>query len=58
MKLDTVIDEWLESHCSPPTWDNLIKALEGMEWKAIAEKVKEFLATDPEAVRKYNWKCI
>ncbi len=48
-KLQKVIDKWLLSYCSPPTWDNLIKALEGMQWRAVAEEVKEFLKTDPKA---------
>ena len=55
-KLDKVINEWLETWCSPPTWDNLIKALERLKWKSVAEDVKKFLTTDPGAIRKYNWK--
>ncbi len=55
-RLEHVIHRWLESWCSPPTWDNLIEALEGMELRAVAEDVTQFLTTDPVAVRKYNWK--
>ena len=55
-KLESVIHKWLESECSPPTWDNLIEVLERLELRAVLRKIKEFLTTDPVAVRKYNWK--
>ena len=56
IKLDMVINKWLQSHCSPPTWDNLIEVLERLELRAAATDVTKFLTTDPEAVKKYNWK--
>ena len=55
-KLEQVIHKWLESECSPPTWDNLIEVLERLQLKAVLRKVTQFLTTDPVAVRKYNWK--
>ena len=55
-KLEQVIHKWLESECSPPTWDNLIEALERLQLKAVLREVTQFLTTDPEAIRKYNWK--
>ncbi len=54
-KLEKVIEKWLQSHCSPPAWDNLIKALEGLQWTDIVGEVKEFLKTNPKAIKKYNW---
>ncbi len=55
-KLERVINNWLESWCSPPTWDYLIEALERLGWRHVAEEVIKYLTTDPEAIKKYNWK--
>ena len=55
-KLEQVIHKWLESECLPPTWDTVIEVLERLQLKAVLREVTQFLTTDPEAVRKYNWK--
>ena len=56
IKRDRVINKWLQSWCSPPTWDNFIEVLERLELRAAATDVTKFLTTDPEAIKKYNWK--
>ena len=56
IKLDKVIKKWLQSHCSPPTWDNFIEVLERLELRDVAINVTTFLTTDQKAIKKYNWK--
>ena len=39
-KLEFVIHKWIESKCTPVTWDNLIEILDGMGYTAIVEMIK------------------
>ena len=55
-KLEEVLNKWLISYCSKPTWDNLIDVLERIELKACAQEVKQYLLNDKDAIRTYNWK--
>ena len=52
-KLEEVLDKWIESQSTSVTWSYFIKALEGIEMKNVAKKVKDFLKT-PEAVKIYG----
>ena len=55
-KLENVLERWLTSYCSEPSWNNLIEVLRSIDGlNNIAENVKEYLLTNPEAKRKYNW---
>ena len=56
-KLEIVIHKWLKPsrRRSFPTWDKLIEVLEILGWRGVARNVTQFLTTDPEAVKKYNW---
>ena len=39
-KLEVVIHKWIESECSPVTWDKLIEILEGMGYTATVKMIK------------------
>ncbi len=54
-KLDDVIQKWLMTWCSEPSWDNLIRALDSLQWTDTVMKVKKYLKTE-EAIKQYNWK--
>ena len=38
-KLETVLNKWIETHCSEVSWDNLIKVLTELEFIDIVETV-------------------
>ena len=42
-RLEMVLQKWIESSPVPVTWSTLIEALEAIELKIVANKVKEFL---------------
>ena len=52
-KLEEVLDNWIESQKKPVTWSYFIEALESIEMKNVAKKVKDFLKT-PKAIKIYG----
>ena len=54
-KLESIIERWLMSWCSEPSWDNLIRAMDSLKWTTTVKEVKKYLKTE-EAIKKYNWK--
>ena len=50
-RLENIIRKWLETECSPPTWDNLIEALERMKRRDIIRSIKAFQANNDTVKR-------
>ena len=42
-KLEVVLNNWIETHCSEVSWDNLIQVLTELELIDIARNVRKFL---------------
>ena len=53
VKLEEVLDNWIESRNTPVTWSCFIEALEGIEMTNEAKEVKDFLKTT-KAVKTYG----
>ena len=45
-KLEAVLNNWIETHCSEVSWDNLIQVLTELEFSDIAQNVRRFLQKD------------
>ena len=45
-KLEAVLNNWIETHCSEVSWDNLIQVLTELEFIDIARDVRSFLQRD------------
>ena len=45
-KLEAVLNNWIETHCSEVSWDNLIQVLTELELIDIVRDVKRFLQKD------------
>ena len=46
VRLEGVLNKWIETESVPVTWDRLIKGLEEIELRVVIRSVKEFLKTD------------
>ena len=55
-KLEAVLNQWISSHCSDVSWDNLIETLTELSFIDLARDVKSYLQTNPLAISKYNWR--
>ena len=42
-KLEAVLNNWIETHCSEVSWDNLIQVLTELEFIDIVRDVRSFL---------------
>ena len=42
-KLEAVLNNWVETHCSEVSWDNLIQVLTELKFIDIAQDVRRFL---------------
>ena len=45
-KLEAVLNNWIETHCSEVSWDNLIQVLNELEFIDMIREVKSFLQRD------------
>ena len=45
-KLEAVLNNWIETHCSEVSWDNLIQVLTELELIDIVRDVKRFIKKD------------
>ena len=45
-KLEAVLNNWIETHCSEVSWDNLIQVLTELEFHDTARDVRRFLQID------------
>ena len=45
-KLEAVLNNWIETHCSEVSWDNLMQVLTELELIDIVRDVKRFLQKD------------
>ena len=45
-KLEAVLNNWIETHCSEVSWGNLIQVLTELEFIDIVRDVKRFLQKD------------
>ena len=54
-KLEAVLNKWIESKCSEVSWNHLIQVLIDIELGGVADEVKSYLQTDPNAIKKYHW---
>ena len=45
-KLETVLNNWIKTHCSEVSWDNLIQVLTELEFIDIVRDVRSFLQRD------------
>ena len=45
-KLEAVLNNWIETHCSEVSWDNLIQVLNELEFIDIVQDVRSFLQRD------------
>ena len=45
-KLEAVLNNWIETHCSEVSWDNLIQVLTELELNDIVRDVRSFLQRD------------
>ena len=46
VRLEGVLNKWIETESVPVTWDRLIKGLEEIQLRVVIRSVKEFLKTD------------
>ena len=42
-KLEAVLNNWIETHCSDVSWDNLIQVLTELELIDVVREVKQYL---------------
>ena len=60
-KLESVLNKWITSECSPVTWENLISALRSIELVEVVRDVIKFLE-QPDVRKQYeqksDWKKI
>ena len=42
-KLEVVLNNWIETHCSEVSWDNLIQVLSELEFIDIVQDIRKFL---------------
>ena len=42
-RMERVVVKWIESQCSPVTWENIVHTLVSMELKTTAGKVQDYL---------------
>ena len=61
-KLENILEHWMQSYCSPVTWEHLFDVLRNeLKWKNEATKLVEYLQQD-DIKRKYEdkqvWKKI
>ena len=42
-RLERVVEKWIESQCSPVTWENIIHTLVSMDLKRTAGEVRDYL---------------
>ena len=54
-KLKAVLNQWISSHCSDVSWDNLIETLIELSFIDLARDVESYHQTNPLAISKYNW---
>ena len=45
-KLEAVLNNWIETHCSEVSWDNLIQVLTELEFIDVVRDVRRFLQQD------------
>ena len=45
-KLEAVLNNWIETHCSEVSWDNLIQVLTELEFIDIVQDVRRSLQKD------------
>ena len=45
-KLEAVLNNWIETHCSEVSWDNLTQVLTELEFIDIVRDVRSFLQRD------------
>ena len=45
-KLEAVLNNWIETHCSKVSWNNLIQVLTEMEFIDIVRDVRSFFQRD------------
>ena len=45
-KLEAVLNNWIETHCSEVSWDNLKQVLTELDFIDIARDVRSFLQRD------------
>ena len=55
-KLEAVLNQWISSHCSDVSWDNLMETLTELRFIDLVRDVKSYLQTNPLAISKYNWR--
>ena len=48
VRLERVLNKWIETESVPVTWDRLIEGLEEIQLRNVIRRVKEFLKTDQE----------
>ena len=48
-KLEAVLNNWIETHCSEVSWDNLIQVLTELEFIDIVQRCKKLPPAEP------NW---
>ena len=53
VRLEGVLNKWIETESVPVTWDRLIKGLEEIQLRVVIRSVKEFLKTD-QALATYT----
>ena len=42
-RLNRVVEKWIQSQCSPVTWENVIDTLLSMDLKTTADEVQDYL---------------
>lgn len=57
VKLEDILNRWLESECSEVSWNHLIEVLEELKFRDIIHDIQKFLGTD-KAIKKYSSKGI
>ena len=50
-KLEAVLNNWIETHCSEVSWDHLIQVLTELEFIDIARDVKEAFSRGPNLAK-------
>ena len=53
-KLDTVLEEWIESQCSDVTWQKVFDVLKKLNLNRTANKFRKFLEQDEIKLKYYN----
>ena len=52
-RMEFILEEWIESHCSPVTWENILDVLSSMHLKSTASEVLKFL-NNQQVIDKYS----